>query len=1469
LLVVFALPAFLYLILQIGFVQTMIAKKVAAYLSDKLHTEVSIGGFNVSMFFNIVLEDIVIKDKHQNTFLDSKTLILGINDFFLDRHVVSINNIVLDNTTLNMVKYKGEKTFNYQFISDYFSSNDTTKGGGQNWKINIGSLILNNVNFKYQDQNKIPDKKIIDFNDLELSGINTRILGLAIIEDSIYGNIRSLSLKEQSGFDLKNFSAIAKVSPAGIDLKNLHIETKGTTLSANLTFEYKDYDDFNHFVDKVKINALFKPSRIDLKDFGYFASDFSGMTDKINISGELKGKISNFKGKDFQFLYGKSTYFLGNFNISGLPDIETTYIHFNVKNFYTSQYDLQTFMLPTSSGIEHLNLPDELIRLGSVRFKGAFTGFYNDFVAYGDFYTEQGKVTTDLTLRKNRSTGQIEYNGKIASTYLNIGNILNMQDQIGTISMNADISGSGFETKSAAITMKGTIASISLRNYQYKNIKIEGDLAKQMFSGFLSINDENIKLDMNGTIDFSKDLPAFNVETNIENLRATKLHFFKLGGDSTSTFASQLKLNFTGNTIDNIQGSITAKNTSFTYKGEKYLLKDFAFSNTSATKGDKTMKLRSDYVDADISGNFMFKDLYLSSLKLIKDYLPSYSTGIKKNFDSIPEQNFTYFIKLKGTDTLSKLFIPDLSVSPNTVIKGSFNSKQSLLDLNITSALTKYKKISVKDFFVSIKTINYKINMNTGCQHLMINDSLGVDNITFNSVARNDSINYKLTWENNDDKIKNSGNLDGFLSLVQRPKAELKFTKANIVINDTVWTIDQGNDIVFDSSSIAIENLKFYTDNQQMKINGTISENPADKLYANFKDFNLADVKMLTSLSGFDIDGYLNGDVNVWNIYSAPNVVSNLSINNLYINSDKIGKATLISTWNNQDKTATIKADFIYEGNTGSNNPISISGSYFPEKKTDNFDLDINLTNFKLKLLEKYLSSFSSSLNGLASGKLKLKGTTKEPELTGDLYLAVKRFSIDYLNENYSFTDSVKVTKNAFIFNHLILNDGHNNTAILDGNISHKNFNDLTLDLNFRLNNFHCLNTNSTQNSIFYGTAYMSGLLAITGDVNNIKIDVSASTEKNTHIFIPISGESEISGNDYIHFVNKKSKVSNVEDYKTDLSGIELNFDLAVTPDADIQIIFDSKIGDIIKASGSGNLKMEITTLGDFNMYGNYAIEKGDYLFTLQNVINKKFTIQKGSSISWNGNPYEGIADITAIYPVKAPLYDLYAPTGDTSAVNKKRIDVDCMLGMKGKIFNPTITFDIDLPNSDDNTKTRVSGLINNEEAMNQQIFSLLILQRFTDPRKLNSSALNSSPGNTTFEFLSNQMSNWLSQISKKVDIGVNYRPGNDISAQQLEIALGTQFFNDRLSIDGNFGVSGSTTATGTSTTGKTSDIVGDVNIEYKLTNDGRVLLKGYNKSNTVDLLNSNAPYTQGVGIFYRREFDSFKDLFKKKKKKK
>lgn len=486
-----------------------------------------------------------------------------------------------------------------------------------------------------------------------------------------------------------------------------------------------------------------------------------------------------------------------------------------------------------------------------------------------------------------------------------------------------------------------------------------------------------------------------------------------------------------------------------------------------------------------------------------------------------------------------------------------------------------------------------------------------------------------------------------------------------------------------------------------------------------------------------------------------------------------------------------------------------------------------------------------------------VKGTFRNPEFNGLMNMEKAALTIDYLKTRYNFTSDVYIENNSIVFKEVSVSDPQKNKALTSGNVTFGPKKSITYSFNIRPNKFLALNTTGKDNEQFYGTAFMTGAININGGNGTIAIDISGRTEKNTKINIPITKSDKIVESDFITFVSKENKIVAAEkpDIIHTLSGFRLNFDLQVTQDAETQLIFDSTIGDLIRAKGDGDLKMEIDKNGNFNMFGEYSIEEGDYLFTLGNILNKKFEIKRGGRIIWNGSPYNANIDLEAVYNFRAPLTNLF-PT-DSSDYYRKRIPVECQIYMSQSLKNPDVKFNIDLPTSDEETKNRVRAVINTQEKLNKQFLSLLFINNFIydEPDQTNFGIAEYGAGSattTTTELLSNQLSHWLSQISDEWDIGINYRPGDEISKDQVDVALSTQLLNDRVTLNGNVGYGGQTE--------QASNIVGDFNVDVKLNKSGKLRVKAFNKAND-KLIYEESPYTQGVGIFYREEFNSLSEL--------
>jgi len=735
---------------------------------------------------------------------------------------------------------------------------------------------------------------------------------------------------------------------------------------------------------------------------------------------------------------------------------------------------------------------------------------------------------------------------------------------------------------------------------------------------------------------------------------------------------------------------------------------------------------------------------------------------------------------------------------------------------------------------------------------------IGIDSLEMKGILRSDTLNYSFAWNDLNNSQRNLGKLEGMAKFVAGPGVISSFTKAEILVDSVRWDIRPNNHFTADTSGFYFRDVGFFSGNSTVDIGGAVTHYSTDSLKMSFRKLDISHIDQLFSGQNVDVNGILTGEAVLVNLYSTPNFLANLTLDDFYFNGGNFGSLSLKTNWDNENDALGVDLDVSRKGNLGTSVILSVNGNYFPYGDDRNFDFDAKLNNLSTHIFNPFVEEFIDiSRESLASGSLKFTGSLQRPVLTGKVNLMRTQFLIKYLNTLYSAAGSVEFSENIINLNEITLYDTKQKSAKCMGSISHNYFYDLDLDLFIKNENFLALNTTARDNDLFYGTAFMTGEITIKGPFEDIKMDIRAKTESGTRFMIPISSEISVSDNNFIVFLNTGDvELKPEENYTVNLKGLSLNFDLEVTPLAEVKIFLPYNMG-YIEGTGTGNLRLGINPRGDFTINGDYSIREGDFFFTIEKLIGRDFKIREGSTIKWAGNPYEATVDIRAVYKIKTTLAGLRLQT-DSTSVNT-RVPVECNIFLQNDLFNPDIRFSIDFPNAEEDVKQVIYASLDttDQSAMSQQMLSLLVLGSF--------SYTSSSPGieATGFKLLSKQLSNWLSKISKDVDIGINYKPGSELSEEEIEVALQTQLFNDRLSIDGNFGVRG------TSTEQNTSNVIGDILVEYKINDDGRFRVKAFNRTNDVTFLQDNAPYTQGVGVFYKKEFEKVGDLMKKEKEKK
>ena len=1464
------LPLLGYGVLRSTRVQTHLGQRIAAYFSRQLETKVSVGGVDVTFFLKLVLEDVLIEDRNEEPMVSAKRMVLDISRLSFRKRTLTINRLSLDQASLSLSRCNGEEDYNFRFFIDYFSE-EQPQTDKQRWGVICKSLEFSNSAFALNDHNKPTQDFAFDPAHIAIEGFTLVMNDILLLKDTLSFELDRLAFSETKGFYLQYLSGSFLVNPTEALIQNLIIKTPASDLKLQAQFEYDGYEAFDHFFEEVKLVIDFEKSRLELSDASFFIPAAYGLEGPVDLSGNFRGTPANLRGSELSLNYGRNTVVKGNFHSLGLPYINETFINLSLEELRTSYTDLSNFKLPNNARSNFLQVPANLTNLGRVSFSGRLTGFINDMVAFGSLRTDIGSISSDILVRQPEHSSLPYYKGSISTKDFDLGKFFENEDQFGKLSLNAEVEGTGITLETVNMDITGLIETIDLANYNYENIDIAGNVSNNKFNGSLLVDDQNLFLDFQGVVDFGNEPPVFNFSARFEQANLTQLNVFQRDSLAHNVVSGLLNINASASSLDDLVGIITLDNLIYEEKpidgGEP-----FAFTtgkielvNTLDENNHKNLSLRSEFIDADLQGQFFFGRWSHSVRSLVESYIPAFYTNIPLNGSSgeYPLKHTVFDIRIKDTEILSDLFLPFIRFSPGSHIKGDFG--EDFGQLNVFGHANEFVLAGNRfdNWTLKGEKQQQAYHFDVVSDRTFLTDSIFVDRLRLASVIRHDSVFIAIDWSNQDISRQNFANIESYGRFFNRKQSEWRFLPSFAMVNDSLWQIDTSAHICIDSSFVKVENFKIFRNQEYVLANGTLSPRPEDHLYVEFNDFDIYYLAELLKVDELNFDGILNGALSFGGIRSSLRLEADLEVRDFAFNFDHLGDLQFKSKWDNEKKGFNFDLQVVYYGNVGSNKPLQARGYFYPDRKQDNFDLDIFAENLKMSIWSRYLESFASNFRGMATGRLRLEGPTKKPELSGKVRLARSGFRIDFLNTGYTFSDELVIGKDFLAFENVVINDTLGNSGLVSGKIYHQLFKDFSLDIMIRPERMALLNTTKISDGVyFYGRAFGTGQAHIHGPVEDIVMDINGRTNRGTQIFLPLDYTEAISETSFITFVSRDTTINTVPLSISPTTNLTLNFDLEVTPDAEIQLIFDSQIGDIIRGRGSGNIKMEIPASGGFYMFGDYTIEEGDYLFTLQNIINKRFRIEQGGTIRWTGDPLDADIDLRAVYRLRTALHDLVMDA-DMSEAFHRRVPVETILILKDKLMNPSINFDIVIPGGDESTRELLERIITTEQEMNRQVFSLLVLNRFM-PTTIDqyNTALGYGVGSTSSELLSNQLSNWLSQISSDFDIGINYRPGDEISSQKVEVALSTQLFNDRVIIDGNVGVAGQNPALSNQ---RTSSIIGDVNVEVKITPEGKFRVKAFNRSNTFDILNTTSPYTQGIGVFYRKEFDSLSELWRRR----
>mgnify|MGYP001131228069 CR=1 FL=1 len=1423
-------------------------------LSEALHAKVSVS--KVALGFNgkVLLSDLYVEDLEQDTLLYVQLLEAKLEPLRLsmfDDGEISIESARLVTGVFHLHTFKGDSVNNMQFIIDYFKSDQEEQSETKAVGIVVNEVELVDFKFDYHNYNAERVGHRVDWSHLNLNNIQFKATDFSFHEDSLHVQVAHLLADDWSGLDIDSLQGDAFLYPGTFGFETFQARVNDSYLNADLAFNYSSFSVFNQFIDSVEMRIDLKQTVLRSQDIALFADGIPDIPHPVEVSGRYKGEVSNFRVKDLDVrLLGKS-YLEGDLRMSGLPDVENTFVILDVDDLLLSPKEFLELNILEMKPAQI----EQMYRLGDVSFDGSFTGFFKEFVAYGNVQTAVGRLKTDLKL--NAKTEVMSYDGNLAVQQFDLKALFPKQDLVGKTSFKIALKGEGIDQEELDATLKGKISQLQLKDYLYSDISIDGVYEENGFDGTLIVNDSNLDLRFEGQIDFGEDIPVYKFDSKIGYAYLNRLNLIE--NDSNVKLQANLHVDFIASDLDHMKGSVNINDINYQVGSALTHLDTFEFTAVTDSTG-KTFAVNSDNGSMWIRGKFNSAGIQNGAKHVAHALFPR-----QFPLPEIPLDTSQYFDMKWRLDRLGSMahqFIPQIDVIENLEVETSYRGMGMQFETTITTPHSVIQGIELNGLSIYANSNSTSGDINIQSREVNVLDSLSYSNLEMKNHLGNDQLRSNLAWFS-EDLSQKAGDFQFDVNLIGENAFKLVVDTGFFVVTDSVWTMTSNNYIIQDSTGIQVSNLGASNGRQSIVVSGSVGEDVQSRLEVELSNFEISGFNALIQDKGFTLGGLSDGSFNLNFGDDGVYLDSKLDLSQLEINDFKFGSGKIHSSFDNVSKVLSLDARM----RRGGIETFYVKGNYTPQNN-DSLDILLKTDVIGLSPVAPFLEQYVDLKDGYFNGRLDITGTIKQPEIDGALRFYNVEAYVPMLNTAF-FLDSqqVNIDHNLLHGEKLEIKDELENVLLADVRVKHENYQKFKYVVDLEPGSsgaFKAMNTSEKESPYFYGLAYVekgTSVKIYNDDEDHVMFDVKAVAGKGTVLNLPLTDATSFEKNSFINFVNYDSDEGQATELEGQekVSGIGLDLEAIVNPSSEIRLIFDETSGDVITAQGNSEISFTMSTDGDIALYGTYRIESGDYLFTFNNILNKRFLLQPNGTIAWNGDPMEGLIDLNAVYKVRARLSDLGMATALDSATASQRVRVDLIMNLTGNYLNPDIIFQFGLPENYDSYEQVLNNLEHGEA--NKQAFSLLFLGSFVALEGSGTGAAASSNflGSNSMEVLSNQLGNWLSKISNDFDVGFTYIPGDEVSSNEVELALSTQLFNDRVIVEGNFGVHDDNTST---TSTEASQLVGDFEVIYKMTEDGKVRSKVFNRSNLEDPVRASlGPYTQGVGISYTEDFQTWGNL--------
>ena len=1484
---VIAIYTLSYILLSVPGIQDRARQTGVKELSTLLGSPVSIDRIQFSPFNKLELFGVCLPDLKGDTLLYANKVAAGItlSNLIFDKELV-FTNIQLFGLDARITRATPDTTTNLQFVIDAFKSNsDKPK---EKIKFRINNAIVRRGKIRYDLLSAAPaEPGRFDPHHIEVKNLLSKLSIKSFTADSVNVSIKRLAFDERSGFSLNRLQfkveanrQQAQLSDFKIQLPGSHIEIK--PLTANLP----DSLSTEQILNETRFSLQIPHARVSLPDIAPFVPLLDEIETTADLTVHLSGTPNDFYVHTFDFDFGQGSITThSQIAVKQITDAAIRSIVCDPITVNASAEGIEAILpkIPALTGEQR----QIISRLGNVRFNGDITNQHRDLTACGTLTTDLGTIHSDVAVEQSQTPGSVHYSGLIETQKFNLNGLFAEGNPYGEIVFKVELDSHKNRYRAPSGKLVGTVNYFEYKGYPYENISLNGEFGDNRYNGMARIDDPNGRVQVEGFAWLNRQESEFDLTVQARDINVAELRLMPRYEGSKLGF--NVTAQFTGNSLDNVEGAVTLDSLTFTQPNDIFKL-DRLSIEAHNRQTPKSIAITSDYLNGWIEGDYRFSTLKQSLQRLITQALPSLmpqseetpltnrqkkSKKKQNREEQIPLNDFKFRFTIEPNMHMAQVFDLPVTFTDRAVIEGEMNSRQSTARVTGQIPHLWYKRRHIEDSFITARQDSTDIFLSV--ESNTYNKKQVRTTWSLRSKVHRDNLDLVLNW-NNDTQSTFYGELNTSTRFSRTPdENELlintRINPSKLIFNDTIWQMKPA-ELTVRNKRVEVHDFEISHAPQYILIDGVASDQEDDELNIQLNDVDLDYIFGTLNIKHVSFGGQATGNLVATHLFTgAPRLsTEQFDVTDFAYNDAVFGDLHLFSMWDNDNQGILMKG-FV---ENQEERQTFIDGYIFPTR--DSLALSFDPDRLNIAFLRPFVKTVMTDLSGVGSGHIDFYGRFKALNVTGDVYVENFNFGIGYLNTRYTLSDSIHLSPTRIWFDNVTVYDKLRHTAKGSGWLTHHNFKDLAYDISITdARDFLAYDMTERQSPTYYGTIYGNGSAVIKGVPGYNQIDVNMSTGDQSKFTFVLSGSEAAGEYDFITFTNSSKQTTETPESQIDSMAIRnnarmleestvqensilaLNLQIEATNQARMNLVMDKSTGDMIKATGRGSIRLEYNSMDDdMKLYGSYVLEKGSYNFSLQDIITRDFSIKEGSRVSFHGDPMATNLDISAIYSLTANLLDLDETFANDKELTRTTVPVQTILNVAGDVRRPDLSFDIAFPTLTQDMDRRVRSIISTNDMMNRQIIYLLALNRFYTPDFMNmGQTRNNELVSVASSTLSSQLGNILGQLSDNWNISPNFRSEKgDFSDMEVDLALSSQLLNNRLIFNGNFGYRDNTMNNNT--------FIGDFDLEYLLNKSGTIRLKAYNHYNDQNYYIKSALTTQGVGIMLRHDFNNWADLFRR-----